>query len=133
MDSVKSLKYISPITGKPCKSKPSKILRQSQKQFENPEFFRKKWRLWREQHPNFSSEYHKKHAEKNREQVTKNQRKYLDKLKARNAIKKVTPDNKCHKCGGINKLERHHPDYSKPLEIITLCRKCHIQVHYYEN
>jgi hypothetical protein len=32
---------------------------------------------------------------------------------------------KCEKCSSSKNLVRHHPDYNKPLEIITLCRKCH--------
>lgn len=32
----------------------------------------------------------------------------------------------CEVCGSKENLELHHPDYSKPLEVITLCRKCHV-------
>lgn len=31
----------------------------------------------------------------------------------------------CEICGQIKKLDRHHPDYSKPLKIMWICRKCH--------
>lgn len=27
------------------------------------------------------------------------------------------------------KAEKHHPDYSKPLRVIWLCRKCHLDLH----
>ena len=38
---------------------------------------------------------------------------------------KSKPDS-CQKCGKKNcRLERHHEDYSKPLEIIWLCCDCH--------
>lgn len=32
-------------------------------------------------------------------------------------------------CGEI-KAEMHHNDYSKPLEVIWLCRKCHENIHH---
>ena len=34
----------------------------------------------------------------------------------------------CSKCGNP-KAEKHHHDYSKPLEITWLCRKCHLDHH----
>jgi len=35
----------------------------------------------------------------------------------------------CQVCGAI-KTEAHHEDYTKPLDVIWLCRKHHMQVHY---
>ncbi len=34
----------------------------------------------------------------------------------------------CAKCGDA-KSEMHHHDYSKPLEVEWLCRKCHLAEH----
>jgi hypothetical protein len=34
----------------------------------------------------------------------------------------------CVKCGDQNS-QMHHLDYSKPLEVIWLCRKCHLSEH----
>ena len=48
-------------------------------------------------------------------------------INAGNIIKK----NECEYCGVVpllsRHLEGHHEDYSKPLEVIWLCKKCHIQ------
>jgi hypothetical protein len=35
----------------------------------------------------------------------------------------------CEKCGSKEGLEKHHPNYSKPLEIVTLCKCCHMEEH----
>lgn len=35
----------------------------------------------------------------------------------------------CERCGGKDFLELHHPDYSEPLEVETLCYLCHRDLH----
>lgn len=46
------------------------------------------------------------------------------------AIKnKIIKKNPCYNCGSKIKLEAHHVDYTKPLDIIWLCKKCHIDLH----
>lgn len=34
----------------------------------------------------------------------------------------------CELCGGPNP-EKHHEDYDKPLEVLWVCRKCHLEIH----
>lgn len=36
----------------------------------------------------------------------------------------------CNECNSKENLIKHHPDYSKPLEFITLCRNCHNKYHH---
>jgi len=38
----------------------------------------------------------------------------------------------CIHCGE-SKAEMHHPDYNKPLDIVWLCRPCHLALHAEEN
>jgi len=46
---------------------------------------------------------------------------------AQRAVQGVT---ECQRCGAVSKvLQRHHPDYSKPTEVIVLCPRCHAAVH----
>jgi hypothetical protein len=35
----------------------------------------------------------------------------------------------CEKCGSIENLNKHHPDYSRPDYVITLCASCHHKIH----
>jgi hypothetical protein len=35
----------------------------------------------------------------------------------------------CQDCGSKEKIEAHHPDYSKPLDIEWLCKPCHVARH----
>lgn len=40
----------------------------------------------------------------------------------------VRPKN-CQICENENKLEAHHYDYSKPLDVFWSCKKCHAKIH----
>ena len=52
------------------------------------------------------------------------------KQKARRLSQSIPLKFACEKCGSIKRLERHHKDYNKPFDIITLCRCCHLKEHY---
>jgi hypothetical protein len=54
-----------------------------------------------------------------------NARSYLHVYVKRGKIKKLP----CEECQN-SKSEGHHPDYSKPLQVIWLCKKHHRKKHY---
>jgi hypothetical protein len=35
----------------------------------------------------------------------------------------------CLLCGSMRMLQAHHPDYSKPLDVVWLCKVCHNDLH----
>ena len=35
----------------------------------------------------------------------------------------------CAICGSTDSIEGHHEDYSKPLDVIWLCREHHLEIH----
>lgn len=50
--------------------------------------------------------------------------------KAHSAVSKAIRDGKltpkpCERCGFALGVQAHHEDYSKPLEVVWLCTKCH--------
>jgi hypothetical protein len=85
--------------------------------------------------------YVKKERVRNKKYYTENN----DKVKVRHAeyrknnktkirakglsYRNIPLDAKCRNCGAVEKLERHHADYNKPLSVITLCHRCHIREH----
>ena len=61
---------------------------------------------------------------------------YPQKITAQNglnyavAVGRIIKPNDCADCGSIsNKLDGHHKDYAKPLEVRWLCRQCHRVEH----
>ena len=68
-------------------------------------------------------------SEKGREYKKKYRENNPIKLKARNKANKLKMKNKkCKNCGDDEMLEFHHTNYELN-EGITLCRKCHINLH----
>lgn len=36
----------------------------------------------------------------------------------------------CSQCGAACKPDAHHSDYSRPLDVTWVCRKCHVDIHH---
>jgi hypothetical protein len=59
----------------------------------------------------------------------------IDKENARILVRRalyhglLTKSNACHQCNSTSRLDGHHPDYTKPLEVEWLCRLCHKRKH----
>lgn len=59
---------------------------------------------------------------------------FPEKYAARNAVANALRDGKltktnCVLCGSDRQVQGHHPDYSKPLEVVWLCCDCHNLEH----
>jgi FKBP-type peptidyl-prolyl cis-trans isomerase len=84
---------------------------------------RKASKKWRKKH---GAEYYKKYAKKPGENV---------KVTAHSILHKAIKDGKvdrpatCADCGIKCTPHGHHPDYTKPLEVIWLCGLCHKKAH----
>ena len=51
--------------------------------------------------------------------------KFPDKIKARNAAQKITLEPCKYPDCNVLRVDKHHWDYLKPLEVVMLCRKHH--------
>ena len=81
----------------------------------------------------------KKYREENCDKVAERMKKWIlenpEKIKARNdalhAIERgeITKPKVCSKCGNGGLIDGHHEDYSKPLDVVWLCKSCHISLH----
>ena len=71
------------------------------------------------------------------EQWREYRERWPEKYKAHNAVSNAVRDGRLHKpdhcesCGtsDFRRLEGHHDDYSKPLDVRWLCSACHSQWH----
>ena len=41
----------------------------------------------------------------------------------------LTRSQVCDECGSKNYVDAHHSDYSRPLDVVWLCRSCHKRLH----
>ena len=100
----------------------------------------KKWRLenpkkvkkWRLNNPEKIEKWTKENPEKFKECLKKYRRNNPEKEKAQrlaNKYIKIPKNQLCEICKKKLTKDKHHPNYSKPLEVIFLCRKCHKELH----
>ena len=117
----------------------------------NPDKMTAKHNRWYEKNKDHVAEYRRKRyadnpepfkersiayrKSKNNEPVKKYKYKYPHKKRAHLYVElaieygHLTRPNNCSKCKIECKPQGHHPDYSKPLEVIWLCPKCHSFEH----
>lgn len=121
-----------------CKECRAKI--QPQYRQKNRERLNKRDRDYYYENREKMKEYHRQYSKENREIMNKSTnefyKKHPEKLKAKNilnqAIQKgeITRPTQCACCGcSSTGIEGHHHDYSKPLDVVWLCRGCHIEEH----
>jgi hypothetical protein len=67
----------------------------------------------------------RKHPEKNRIAVSNFRKRHPENTKAHNAVRSIPLGKICEECDSSEKLTKHHPDYTKPREFKTLCKKHH--------
>ncbi len=81
--------------------------------------------------------YHKGYYQKNKIKINEYEKKRREKVnplmfkchRIANKQIKIKSNDVCSICGTNKNLERHHPNYNKPLEITLLCSKCHNELH----
>ncbi len=102
----------------------------------DPTFFERKHEEFDKRHPGRVKQYGKNHYNKNPQKtidlVKEWRQSNLEKNNAGFAARRsgIPLKDHCEKCGTKEgKLERHHEDYSKPLEFLTICHKCHRKLH----
>jgi len=76
-------------------------------------------------HSTYMREWRKTHPMNEKQKMKDNCRSYAGVYLRRGKIKKEP----CMKCGSLDS-QMHHEDYSKPLDVMWLCRQCHMEVEY---
>lgn len=130
-------------------------IRESRKKYrkENSEKVRKWQKKWREENKdhikNYKRDYRKNNKIKIKQYLQKPEvkekrkkcytkankkhcKKYPERIKARNMARshiKIPKGQLCEECNKNLAKERHHEDYSKPLEVILVCGKCHNKLY----
>ncbi|KKM93817.1 hypothetical protein LCGC14_1204540 [marine sediment metagenome] len=98
----------------------------------NPEY-RDRERLylknWRKLNPEKTRKHRLTQLEKQRVWVKKYKENNPDKVSAHIRARYLPLDSECSSCASKDSLEHHHPDYSKPDQTVTLCKKCHTKIH----
>jgi len=90
----------------------------------NRDVLNNRQRIWRFENKEKAKEYYKKSFYKNPQKVCARQRIYKALIRG-----KIKRPETCQVCNKKCKLEAHHKDYDKPLEVIWCCKQCHVALH----
>lgn len=79
-------------------------------------------KAWNEAHPGYMTKAKSNWLKKNK-----------DRQKVKDAVRYALRTGKltktpCHVCGELE-VQGHHPDYSRPLNVVWLCRQHHHEIH----
>jgi len=90
-------------------------------------------RKYREEHPEWKKADNKKNLGLQKRLIREHENRYPERISANRilqyAVKKGSIKKEpCVVCGNP-KSQGHHPDYSKPLEVVWLCAKHHKAIH----
>ena len=114
----------------PYKDPEQKKENEIRRQRKNPTYMRNKSKEWRTKNPNYYKEWRKKHPHYMKNYFLSNPDRHFKSLsrsmfRAALLSGRVIPRTVCEKCEITKKIEAHHPDYTKPLEVIWLCNAHH--------
>lgn len=88
-------------------------------------------KVWRTNNPSYYRELYRKNPEyfNSRNRQWRRTHKKANSAETLAGLKTTLENQSCQQCGSTSNLNRHHPDYSKPYEVIILCSKCHNRLH----
>lgn len=123
-----------------CKA--CRVARDADWQRQNPDRVATKVGRWRKSNPDRVSGYNKKFRQERPEVAADNAARYKERhpekasasRRVREAVERghLEKPDCCEDCGGEfppDRLDGHHDDYSRPLEVRWLCRQCHVDRH----
>ena len=104
--------------------KSNRLSKRRERAIKGNDFFRKRERSWYQ-----NNKEHKREYVANRRQDDK--KKIWAQNKLNKAVKsgKVARPKICPICNEEKKIDGHHYDYNKPLDVIWACRSCHMKEH----
>ena len=117
--------------------KPCAVVKTSEWVAANPERRKANWRRHSEENRDSYRASHRKYYEAHREEYMARLKAIWEKRPEKKAARKMVwlavrsgqlTKTDCQRCGNP-KVTAHHPDYSKPLEVVWLCYSCHGKEH----
>lgn len=110
----------------------------------NPKKYRDYNREWRRLHPEVVEVWRAANPEKVLAYQKTSRLRFKEKVWARKKVRRAVARGDlerptyCPRCGildpkrsdGVTGIHAHHHDYSKPLDIEWVCRKCHVKEHW---